>query len=67
MDKLRGSSFKYLISQQEAQEIYRKCQWPNLQRFQRQKCRKLLVEMQDRLTAEDTAERERRSATTSET
>ncbi|KAF5519162.1 hypothetical protein CGCA056_v010023 [Colletotrichum aenigma] len=51
----------------EAQEIYRKCRWPNLQRFQRQKCRKLLVEMQDWLTAEDTAEPERKGAAASET
>ncbi|KAH0437121.1 hypothetical protein CcaCcLH18_03989 [Colletotrichum camelliae] len=51
----------------EAQEIYRKCRWPNLQRFQRQKCRKLLIEMQDRLTAEENEERERRSADASET
>ncbi|CAI0652690.1 unnamed protein product [Colletotrichum noveboracense] len=51
----------------EAQEIYRNCRWPNLQRFQRQKCRKLLVEMQDRLKAEDNEERERRSAVASET
>ncbi|KAL3292969.1 Alpha beta hydrolase fold protein [Colletotrichum asianum] len=50
----------------EAQEIYRKCRWPNLQRFQRQKCRRLLIEMQDRLTAEDDEERERRSAVASE-
>ncbi|KAF4847922.1 hypothetical protein CGCSCA4_v005344 [Colletotrichum siamense] len=51
----------------EAQKIYRKCRWPNLQRFQRQKCRKLLVEMQDRLTAEDNEEREKRSADASKT
>ncbi|KAK1974437.1 hypothetical protein LZ30DRAFT_670260 [Colletotrichum cereale] len=51
----------------EAQEIYRKCRWPNLQRFQRQKCRKLLVEMQDRLTAEEREERERRNVVATET
>ncbi|KAF9873541.1 hypothetical protein CkaCkLH20_09000 [Colletotrichum karsti] len=44
----------------EAQAIYRKCHWPDVERFRRQKCRKLLVEMQDRITKEEEEGRERR-------
>ncbi|KAK1640691.1 hypothetical protein BDP81DRAFT_311228, partial [Colletotrichum phormii] len=51
----------------EAQEIYRKCRWPDLPRSQRQKCRKFLVEMQDRLTAEENEKLQRRIAVASET
>ncbi len=47
-------------SEQEARDIYTKCQWPNLQKFQRLKCRRLLVDMLQRFSAWEKEERVKR-------
>lgn len=48
-------------NEQKAKEIYRWCGWPDLDKFKRQKCRKLLVELQDRRWKEKKADREKRA------
>lgn len=47
---------------QEAKSIYTSCHWPNLGKFQRAKCRQLLLDFQKRFQEHQRAKYEKRIA-----
>jgi len=52
-----NNHFLTTYHEQEAKEIYTQCHWPDLEKFQRTKCRRLLVDMLERCRALEKEER----------